>query len=167
MDFHGMAGNAAALAGIAGRDGAILPPELKDESERHRLDLARAIDDLKPAAVHALGSHPAGFLAQDAMWRNGHQAPLVVHMRGGAEIELYRHSDAYMSRFTTLFGAASAVIRQPPELRFRRRDGIRRETNIGIPSTRDSARTVFPASSLVRKPETAHSGSNPLRNTSS
>ena len=104
VHFHGMVGLTSALTGLTEDP---VETQLAEDARRR---LADHIDVLQPFAVHALGSHPAGFLAQDGLLRASHRAPLVVHIRGGAELELYRHSPAYEARLHTLFASASGVI---------------------------------------------------------
>ena len=84
--------------------------EIRRSNDSLCLKLARLIETLKPFAVHALGSHPSGFLCHDAMKYASYKPPLIVHIRGGAEIELYKNSTRYNKKFRELFSHCSAVI---------------------------------------------------------
>lgn len=108
--FHAMSGTAAELAGIGRSVSGAMDEQSALLATRAREKLSQLIDATKPFAVHALGTHPAGLLCLDSLKLSRHKPRLIVQIRGGAEIELYRHSPAHEKRFNELFVDADVVI---------------------------------------------------------
>lgn len=111
--FHGIGGKSVrSLTGLSAPNpysgGS---QKLAELALAERLQLRQLIEDLDPFAVHALGSHPAGILAYDALSISVRPLPpLIVHIRGGAELELYRHSPAHAAKLREVFSACAVVI---------------------------------------------------------
>ena len=108
--FHSAEGLVQALTGLGDPFGGAMDDQTARQARYERERLADLIDRLNPFAVHALGSHPAGFLCHDAVTLSQRRPPMIVHIRGGAEIELYRHSPMHEAKFRIIFANCAAVI---------------------------------------------------------